>query len=404
MSLMSIHALIITFSRGWDLKPVRQRVMGGIHSNLGYNGRMNRKSNKTRNILLGVMVFLLVSCCLSYLLIYLPKSNVPFAEGLDIGSTEQAPDKVLDIGFEENPSFFDLLKMNIIEPITTWVKNLGKSDRPLCGKDREWIVLLVGIDYRSGDYLYGLADVIRVVRIDFTKPQINVVAIPRNLLVTPPTRLAVESPLLLNQAYFFGTEGMGYYEGSGYGAGSLAETISESFGVTPQHYLVVNFQAFEDFIDAIGGIEVDLPEVVDNLPESYFPAGVQTLNGAQALELGRIRKKYSDFVRINNQTIILKAIFERLKSPAILAQLPEIYAAVKDSVITDATPNQINSLICLLPKTGSEDLHFYSPSEDLFNAEMVYIPNLDTEMQIFRWDQVFLDWLNQSLFEEFGEE
>ena len=53
----------------------------------------------------------------------------------------------------------------------------------------------------------------------------------------------------------------------------MAETISESFGITPQHYLVVNFQAFEDFIDAIGGIEVDLPEVVDNLPESYFPAG-----------------------------------------------------------------------------------------------------------------------------------
>jgi LCP family protein required for cell wall assembly len=265
-------------------------------------------------------------------------------------------------------------------------------------------VLMVGIDYRSGDYLYGLADVIRVVRIDFTRPQVNVVAIPRNLLVDPPDRLAVDAPLLLNQAYFFGAEGMGYYQGSGFGAGSLAETISESFGVTPQHYLVVNFQAFEQFIDAIGGIEVDLPEVVDNLPESYFPAGVQTLNGAQALELGRIRKKYSDFVRINNQTIILKAIFEKLKSPAILAQLPEIYAAVKDSVITDATPNQINSLICLLPKTGSEDLHFYSPSEDLFSAEMVYIPNLDTEMQIFRWDQVFLDWLNQSLFEEFDEE
>ena len=300
---------------------------------------------------------------------------------------------MLDIGNDANPSFFDLITQNIIEPLKQWVKNLGNSDRPLCGNDREWIVLMAGIDYRSGDYLYGLADVIRVVRIDFTKPQINVVAIPRNLLVEPPARLAVDGPMLLNQAYFFGTEGMGYYEGSGFGAGSLAETIQDSFGITPQHYLVVNFSAFEGFVDAIGGIEVDLPEVVDNLPESFFPAGVQTLNGAQALELGRVRKKYSDFIRINNQTIILKAIFEKLKSPATLGQLPEIYAAVKDSVITDATPNQINSLICLLPKMQQEDLHFYQPSEDLFVGEMVYIPNLDVEMQIFRWDQAFVDWL-----------
>jgi LCP family protein required for cell wall assembly len=362
---------------------------------------MYKKSHKTRNILLGIAIFFLTVCCLSYLLIYLPKSNVPFAEGLDIGSTEQGSGSVLNIGNDANPSFFDLVTSNIIEPLKQWVKNLGKSDRPLCGKDREWIVLLTGIDYRNGDYLYGLADVIRVARVDFTKPQVNIVAIPRNLLVNPPARLAVDGPLLLNQAYFFGTEGMGYYEGSGFGAGSLAETIHDSFGVTPQHYVVVNFQAFAGFIDAIGGIEVDLPEAVDNLPDSFFPAGVQTLNGEQALALGRIRKKYSDLTRINNQTIILKGIFARLKNPAVLTKLPEIYQTLVESVITDVTPSQINTLICLLPKTNAEDLHFYEPPQDLLTSDNVYIPNLDTEMQIFRWDQGFVDWMQQSLSEEF---
>jgi LCP family protein required for cell wall assembly len=323
---------------------------------------MNRKSNKTRNIVIGIVAILLTGCCLSYLLLYLPKSNVPFAEGLDIGSTPQAPELALNLGTDENPSFVQLIRRNILQPIKTWVQNLGKGNRPVCGTEREWTVLLTGIDYRSGDYLYGLADVIRVAHIDFTGPRINVAAIPRNLLVDPPARLAVDGPLLLNQAYFFGTSGMGYYEGTGYGAGSLAETIENSFGVTPQHYLVVNFQAFEGFIDAIGGIEVDLPEAVDNLPDSFFPAGVQTLNGAQALELGRIRKKYSDLVRINNQSIILKAVFSRLKNPLILAKLPELSKSLLDSVVTDVTPKQVNTLICLLTKTSAEDLHFYEPS------------------------------------------
>lgn len=364
---------------------------------------MKTKTNKATRIILGLVIFFVSICCISYVFIYLPRSNVPFAEGLDIGSTGQTPGAVLDLGYDENPSFFDLLKSNILNPLKEWAKNLGNPDRPLCGKDKEWVVLMVGIDYRSGDYLYGLADVIRLVRIDFTRPQVNVVAIPRNLLVEPSSRLAVEGPLLLNQAYFFGTEGMGYYQGSGFGAGSLAETVSESFEVTPEHYVVVNFQAFEQFVDAIGGIEVDLPEAVDNLPDSYFPAGKQTLNGQQALELGRIRKKYSDFVRINNQTIILKAIFEKLKSPAILSKIPQIYEAMLNSLVTDVTLNQVNTLMCLLPKTGSEDLHFYQPSEDLFVNETLYIPNLDAEMQVFRWDQAFLDWLKGSLWETFDE-
>lgn len=372
---------------------------------MGYNRHMNtKKPSKIWKIVIGLVILLVVSCCLSYVFIYLPKSNVPFAEGLDIGTTEQAPDETLDVGEKENPSFLDLIRANMINPLKNWLKNVGKADRPLCGDDREWVMLLVGVDYRTGDYLYGLADVIRVVRIDFTRPQINFAAIPRNLLVNPPERLEVGGPLLLNQAYFFGTEGMGNYRGSGYGAGSLAETIADSFGITPDHYLVVNFQAFEQFIDAIGGVEVDLPEAVDDLPDHYFPAGKQTLNGTEALALGRIRKKYSDLVRINNQTLLLKAIFARLKEPAVLLKLPELALSLGESVKTDLTPKQVNSLICLLPKTEAEDLNFYQPAEDLFSVEMVYIPNLSVEMQIFRWDQAFVEWLKQSVFADAPQE
>lgn len=273
------------------------------------------------------------------------------------------------------------------------------SSPPVCGKDNEWIVLAVGIDYRGQDYLYGLGDVIRVVRIDFTKPQVNIVPIPRNVLVSPPPRLDVAGDMLLNQAYLFGTEGMGHYSGSGYGAGSLAETIYYSFGVRSDQYVVVDFRSFVRFIDQIGGIEVDLPTYVDNSPDSYFPAGKQTLNGTQALELARIRRKYSDVTRINNQTIVLQGVFNRLKNPAVIAKLPQIYDTMIDSVLTDLTPEKISTLLCLLEKVDTSSLNFYEPPVELLTQDAVFIPNMNQEMIIYHWDQQYIDWLHRSIWE-----
>ncbi len=269
-----------------------------------------------------------------------------------------------------------------------------------CSDESELIVLMTGIDQRSSDFLYGLADVIRVARIDFETQQVNVVALPRALLVNvPQEKLPVASPILLNQAYFFGSPGMNYYQGEGYGAGALAETIEYNLGIHSDNYVVVDFQAFVQFIDAIGGVEVNLPTYVDDMPSSYFPAGVQTLDGAQALTLARVRSKYSDLIRIDNQTIILKAIFDRIKNPAIIIKLPKIVDSLQGSFITNASPARSASIFCLMSKLNSEDIHFYSPPPELITSDWEFIPNMSAQMEIFRWDQRFTDWVNQSLIE-----
>ena len=274
----------------------------------------------------------------------------------------------------------------------------GLSNPSQCSNAGELTVLLTGIDQRSSDYLYGLADVIRLVHVDFRTSQVNVVALPRALLVNVPQEsLNIEGPILLNQAYFFGSPGMGYFNGNGYGAGSLAETIAYNFGVRNDQYVVIDFQSFVQFVDAIGGIEVDLPTYVDDMPSSYFPAGKQTLDGAQALTLARVRSKYSDLIRIDNQTIVLKAIFDRLKNPAIIVKLPKIYDALKDSFISDASADQISSLVCQISKTTSEDVHFYNPPPELISSDFAFIPNMNQQMQVFRWDQRLIDWINRSM-------
>jgi LCP family protein required for cell wall assembly len=267
--------------------------------------------------------------------------------------------------------------------------------------DRELIFLAVAIDYRGEtNYLYGLADSIRLVRVDFSVPQVNVVSLPRSLLVNVPTdRIRADNPVLLNQSYFFGTPGMQRYVGSGFGAGSLAETIQYNFGVSADHYVVIDFRGFIQLVDALGGIEVDLPYELEDDSGVIFPAGKQLLNGEQALQLARIRMKYGDQVRTENQNLVLQAIFQRLKNPAVISQLPELVKSMQETVFTDVSPEQIASLLLLLPRLEGDDILFANPPAEVLTDDVAYIPSIDYEMQILRWDNVFTSWLYRALWQ-----
>ncbi|MEE4193795.1 MAG: LCP family protein [Anaerolineae bacterium] len=277
----------------------------------------------------------------------------------------------------------------------------NNSSVPAAGEKNEWIFLAIAIDYRGENYVYGLADVIRLVRVDFDHAQINVVSLPRNLLVNVPTnRIQAENPILLNQAYFFGSEGMQKYSGSGYGAGALAETIQANFGITVDHYVVINFGGFIQIIDALGGIEVNLPKEIKAEKEVLFPAGVQTLTGEEALKLARTRTNYSDMERMDHQNLILQAIFRKLTDPSVIYQLPELVNTLKGSVLTDVSPEQILTLINLLPRLREEKIGYASPSADLMTPDKQYIPSVRYEMQILRWDARLINWIHESLWED----
>jgi len=325
-----------------------------------------------------------VLACLAGMLALLRWARLPLAEKLSLpGVSTPRPGESQSIQFPTPP-----------EPA-------NPAGQAVCGNEKEWFVLLVGLDSRElgTEYLYGMADVIRMIRVDFTAPSVNVISLPRGLLVNiPEERLLVKGPVLINEAYFYGTRGMGHYKGTAYGAGSLAETIQYNFGITSNHYLVVNFQAFVSFVDAIGGIDLDLPTYVDDMPNAYFPAGKQHLDGTQALTLARIRRKYSDLHRINDQTLIIDAILQKLKDPAILPKMPEIYASLKDAVITDFSPAQLETLRCLFSKLGDKKVSFFDPGWDLLTEDWEFIPTLKIKMQIERWDQHFVDWMYASLW------
>ncbi len=280
------------------------------------------------------------------------------------------------------------------------------TPEPLCGGPPAMTMLALGID-GGEDYLYGLSDVIRVVRVDFVTPQVTVLDLPRDLWVEIP-EIEEEHGIThgkLNQAYFYGTPGMGYYKGPGQGAGLLARTLDVNFGLRVDHYGAVNMQTFVKLVDAVGGIDIYLPTDMDGTPVDdktedmgYFYAGQQHFNGDQALRFSRIRKRYNVFTRTSNQNMVLCALKDKVTSPAVLPKIPQIIAAFQDAILTDLSPEKLAQLACLAPKLDSGNLIFTGISEDLLTPGRVYSPQQKAETFVWEADyDVIRDIISQFL-------
>jgi LCP family protein required for cell wall assembly len=268
------------------------------------------------------------------------------------------------------------------------------TQRPtLCGDTPVLTVLVAGIDYRGDNYLYGLSDVIRIVRVDFTEPKVTIFTLDRDIWVEIP---GIEDHNgithgKLNQAYFYGVPSMGYYDGTAGGAGLLAKTLKWNFGLEVDNYVVVSMAAFVKAVDALGGIDVYLPEPVDGTPLNgegeglgYFSAGTHHLYGTEALNLARIREKYSSLIRITNQDAIIKGLIDRIYSPDIILKIPELLQILIDTVLTDLSPNQINNMRCLIIKMDNTDLKFAEIPQSYYVQSRIYSP--DMHKDLFIWD------------------
>jgi len=261
------------------------------------------------------------------------------------------------------------------------------------------VILGVGTDSRANDYTYGLADVIRVARIDFVTPKVTVLSLSRDIWVEIPWIKDYRSNSFkidhakLNQAYFYDTPGMNWSSETSSGSELLARTLDLNFGLRADHYGVVNMLTFVKIVDAVGGIDIYLENDVDGRPiddktedMGYFNAGQQHLNGSQALRLSRIRKKYNDITRGDNQTLVLCALKEKITSTAVIPKIPQIISAFQGAVQTDLSLAQLSQLACLAPQLKPENLIFTGLPEELLQPSRAFDPYLNNRTFIFDAD------------------
>ena len=251
-----------------------------------------------------------------------------------------------------------------------------------CGGASPMYILLIGSDSRGDSYLYGLADVIRLVRVDFVNPKVAVLEFPRDLWVQIPDiadNLNGQEHEKLNQAYLYGNPGFGYSDDPAGGPGLLARTITLNFGTQIDHYTAVNMRTFEKIVDAVGGIDVTLPDTVDGRTAEdtsqrlLFPKGAHHLNGEKALTLARIRID-GVFSRASNQDRVLCALKDKLASPQVIPNLPGLIQSFQGSVQTSLSPEQLGQLACLGTQLDSRDIILTSFPQELFEQDRVYDP------------------------------
>lgn len=254
---------------------------------------------------------------------------------------------------------------------------------PLCGGPKAMFILVVGSDARANTYINGLADAIRILRIDFVNPGMMMLPFPRDLYVEIP-EISEHYNIThgkLNQAFLYGNDGFKYYDGEGKGLGLLALTLEHNFGAQVDHGAAVNLQSFVKIVDAFGGIDINLPTAIDGRvrnsvdPNFYFPAGQQHLNGYRTMILARLRPD-GDINRTETQDLILKALFVKLFTVETIANLPTIIESFMTSVQTDLTEIEIAQLLCLAPMINSENIQTVNFPEELFKTKRVNDPIL----------------------------
>ena len=271
-------------------------------------------------------------------------------------------------------------------PLPTITSNAG-----LCSAPPVMNILAIGTDARGDNYAYGLADVIRLVRVDFVNPKVTVLEMPRDLWVEIPDiedNLNGQNHEKLNQAYLYGNRGFGYTDDPAQGPGLLARTLMLNFGTKIDHYAAVNMRTFEKIVNAVDGIDVTLPETVDGRTATdtskrlLFLSGTHHLDGTQALTLARIRIE-GVFARAENQNRVLCALRDKLTSPAVITKIPDLLRSFQGAIQTDLSLEQLGQLACIGARIQSSNIVFATFPSEHFKQTRQYDPVF--KKNVFVW-------------------
>jgi LCP family protein required for cell wall assembly len=156
----------------------------------------------------------------------------------------------------------------------------------------------------------------------------------------------------LNAAYAYGYQSAGADadKSAKEAAGSqlLVQTISQLTGLQIDHYAEVDLLGFFNLATVVGGVEVNLCRAVDDRAYSgaFFPAGVQTISGADALKFVRQRHNIgntsTDFDRIKRQQVFIAGVLRKLLSEDVLLDLGkqrQLVQAAAESLTVDQSLN-----------------------------------------------------------------
>lgn len=240
-----------------------------------------------------------------------------------------------------------------------FIPSNAPSAEPWDGNSRV-TMLVMGLDYR--DWEAGevpRTDTMMLLTVDPLNRTAGMLSIPRDMWVNIPGYDYAK----INNAYRFGE----LDKVPGGGPGLAMKTVEEFLGVPIQFYVQIDFQAFVDLIDEIGGVKVDVPYEItieaigSDRKEVVLPPGRITLPGDLALAYARVRKGAGDdFGRAERQQQVVIGVRDRIldfnQLPTLIGKAPAIYNELSSGIHTNLTLEQIVQLAWLMPQIKKESI------------------------------------------------
>lgn len=241
------------------------------------------------------------------------------------------------------------------------IKNKAQTSDGMMVAEDKVTIMIMGVDSRADDV--GRSDTLMVATVDPNKKKAAILSIPRD------TRVKIEGNGYdkINHAYAFG------------GHKLTQKTVEDLLGVPIDYYIVINIQAFERVIDAIGGVDINVEKrmyyedpwdddgglVIDLKP------GQQHMDGKTAIQYVRYRDSEGDIGRIARQQHFMKAVLDQIISPSIITKLPAIIKEVSSAVQTDMSTSKMISLVNIL-----KDAHDNGLNTEMVPGKPAYIQDI----------------------------
>lgn len=241
-------------------------------------------------------------------------------------------------------------------------------------------VLLMGAggpQYSGGD----LTDTMMIASIDPVNNQATLLSIPRDLWTKMPNNY-IASYQKLNAAYesgkykYLGKTDQKSQDRKAVLAGFQAvdSTIERITGIPIHYNTLVNFQAFEQAINTVGGVTVNNPEKLydptmaweNNRNPLLAPAGVNTFDGKHALIFVRSRETSSDFARAQRQRLVIMALKDKTANMGTLSnpvKLSGLLSAFGDNVQSDISVSDLTRMAQIMKKIPSSSIQSVSLAE-----------------------------------------
>lgn len=254
-------------------------------------------------------------------------------------------------------------------------------------------ILLIGLDGRD-NMEDSRTDSIILASLDTNNKKIKLTSFMRDMYVPIPGY----KDNRINTAYFLG------------GPELLMKTLNQDFDVNIQYYASIDFRAFQQLVDKLGGVNIEVKEYEVKEINKYIEevngsnstlienAGYQLLNGQQALSYSRIRKVgNNDFERTERQRRVIGELIKKAKETSII-KLPDLFTAVIPFVKTNIPTNKLMNIGYTVFKFGSTDVeNLRIPGDGMFEGMNIYgmsvlVPDLEKNM----------DYLNEFIFSTGG--